>query len=82
MFYYIQVTFISKAAQQEPLSFGDYIYPQWGNTIAWCIVAFPCVVMVGVFLYRYCSQGGYQVNLNIPVGFRNIKLCLHFLICH
>ena len=61
-FEHFQVVFISKCAQQTPLTFEDYVYPQWANGLGWCIVAFPIVVMASVFLYTYCTRGGYTVS--------------------
>ena len=57
-----QVVFISKCAQQVPLTFEDYVYPRWANGLGWAIVAFPCIIMVAVFIYVYCSRGGYTVS--------------------
>ena len=45
-----------------PLTFEDYVYPRWANGLGWAIVAFPCIIMVAVFIYVYCNRGGYTVS--------------------
>ena len=57
-----QIVFISKCAQQVPLTFEDYTYPMWANWLGFCIVAFPVLVMLCVFLYTFFTGGGYQVR--------------------
>ena len=50
-----------KAVNQSPLTFEDYVYPDWANSLAWMIVAFPLVAIFGVFIITYCANGGYEV---------------------
>lgn len=38
-------------------------YSDWAKSLGWLIVAFPIVVIPVWFLLRYCSDGGWKVNM-------------------
>ena len=62
-----------------PLTFEDYVYPRWANGLGWAIVAFPCIIMVAVFIYVYCSRGGYTVSTETVILTTNANDALHIL---
>jgi hypothetical protein len=37
-------------------------YPGWGIALSWLIALSPVVGIPGWFLYKYCTEGGWQVN--------------------
>lgn len=41
-------------------------YSDWAKSLGWLIVAFPIVVIPVWFLLRYCSDGGWKVNMIYP----------------
>ena len=46
---------------KEPDSDG-VAFPPWALTLGWLIALFPIVVIPVGFLYKYCTQGGWQVR--------------------
>ena len=39
-----------------------YSYPRSASVVSWLITFFPITLFLSVFLFRYCTRGGYTVS--------------------
>lgn len=50
----------------EPLSYEDYIYPEWANALGWCIAGSSVIMIPTIALYKFITTSGSlkQVSRN------------------
>lgn len=64
----LTVVILMSIVQYTPITYnnpmvegGVYYYPDWCIALEWGIVAIPLSMIVGMFFYRYCKEGGLQL---------------------
>ncbi|KAK2188075.1 hypothetical protein NP493_144g01024 [Ridgeia piscesae] len=61
----IIVTIIFNIILYTPPTLGDYHYSTSAQVLGWFIQLFPMSLMVGMFLYHYCKDGGFQLMVTL-----------------
>ncbi|KAL5006050.1 hypothetical protein ScPMuIL_017208 [Solemya velum] len=56
------LTIVFTALQTKPLTYEDYIYPDWGNALGWLMVATPIIIVPVWFLVYLGWNGGGKVS--------------------
>lgn len=56
-------------------SYGEYQYPGWAIAFTWIIAFFTIGFIPVIFLYRYCSEGGWIVSISQII---ELLVCLLF----
>lgn len=48
----------------EPLTYGDYVYPNWANALGWCIAGSSVIMIPAVAIYKLIvTPGGLRQRL-------------------